>query len=247
MSLVIATVSGDLRQAMEAEVRIVSAGLRRAVDRTGKSVKERLRAQARAGGFKDGGRSLANAWRQRTYPSPGTTTFNPASEIKTNMPEATEAFDKGAVIAVKGKQWLIWPTGFNATGGRVRAGGKGGMRITPAQMTQLHKTKQTFMLRSKRNPSILLWCIRVYAATGIKRGGAKGRGRLRLFVGNGTEVATGKVKGQAGWRKELLKKGFVPMFFMSARVKLRKRFDLEGVRAIAARDLAANIVAELRT
>lgn len=253
MSLIVATVTGSLSKQMREEVKLVSAGLRRAVDRTGRTVKERLRQQARSAGFKDNGRAVGNAWRQRTYPySSNVVTFNPASEIKTNMPDAAEAFDKGAIIVVRGTKWLVWPTGFNAALGRYKAGGqdkKGKrrpMRIDPEQMSALHKTKQTFILKSKSNPGISLWCIRVFEATGLKRGGAKGKGRLKLFVGGGTEVATGKVKGQLAWRKKLLKQGFVPMFFMSKRTTLRKRLDIDAVRRQAEIDLYANIVEELR-
>lgn len=247
MSLVSVSVTGDMGAAMRDEIKVISSRLRRAVELTGRGVQATLRQQARAAGFRDGGRAVANAWRFRLYPaSPSVITLNPAAEIKTNMAEAVEAHDKGAVITVQGKKWLVWPTGFNALQGRVKSGSRGGMRISPDQMAALQKTKQTFVIKSKSNPGLSLWCIRVFAATGLKRGGAKGSGRLRLFAGGGVEVATGKVKGQQAWRKKLLKQGFVPMFFMSKRTTLRKRLDIEGVRALAARELMANVMAELR-
>jgi len=247
LSLVSIKVTGDMGAAMRDEVKVISSRLRRAVELTARGGQAVLRQQARAAGFRDSGRALANAWRMKVYPaSPSVITLNPAAEIKTNMPIAVEAFDKGVVITNKGHKWLVWPTGFNALLGRVKSGSKGGMRVTPEQMAALQKSKQTFVIKSKSNPAVSLWCIRVFAATGLKRGGRKGVGRLKLFVGNGTEVATGKVKGQQAWRKSLLKQGFIPMFFMTRRVTLRKRLDMDAVRAMVARDLAANVLAELR-
>ncbi len=241
-----ATIQGSLLDQMKAEVREVSAGLRRAVDRTGKQVQTLVRQQAKAAGFRDGGRAIANSWRLKTFPRPGTATFNPAAEVASNMPLAVETFDKGATVTVKRREWLVWPTGFNATAGRRNAGRGGGMRVTPEQM--LHASRgEAFVIRARHNPRIALWCLRVRAATGLRRGGKRGAGRLRLFVGgHNVEVATGKVKGQGKWRQSLLRQGFVPMFFMAKKVTLRKRLDLEGVRRSAAGLLATNVAQELR-
>ena len=97
MSFVRATVFGRLRDAMQAEVRAVAGGLRRAVATTGREVQTELRAQARSAGFKDGGRSIANAWRLKLYPAAGTapTTFKPAALIWSRMPTVVTAFDRG--------------------------------------------------------------------------------------------------------------------------------------------------------
>ena len=72
MSIHVNTLRPSLRAAMDAEIVAIAAGLRRAVTRTGWQVQQELRAQARAGGFKDGGRAIANAWRLRIYPAEGT-------------------------------------------------------------------------------------------------------------------------------------------------------------------------------
>jgi hypothetical protein len=53
-----AAVFGRLREAMQAEVRAMAGGLRRAVTATGRDVQSELRAQARFAGFKNGGAAL---------------------------------------------------------------------------------------------------------------------------------------------------------------------------------------------
>ena len=64
-----AAVFGRLKPAMQAEMRAVAGALRRAVVTTGGEVQSELRAQVRSAGFKDGGRSIANAWRLNLYPA----------------------------------------------------------------------------------------------------------------------------------------------------------------------------------
>jgi hypothetical protein len=72
------------------------------------------------------------------------------------------------------------------------------------------------------------------------------RTRLRLFVGASTEVGTAKGKGATARRAEILKQGFVPMFFLMRQVSLRKRLDIEAVRRRAPRLFAAQAVRELQ-
>ncbi|MGG5819647.1 hypothetical protein [Falsiroseomonas sp. HW251] len=56
MPLITAAVRGDLRAAMEAEVRDAARAMRRGVERAGHEVQAELRAQARGAGFSDRGR-----------------------------------------------------------------------------------------------------------------------------------------------------------------------------------------------
>jgi hypothetical protein len=250
---VTATIQGSLREAMKAEVREVSAGMRRAVDRTGQQVQAELRNQARGTRFRDGGKGLANAWRVATYPRAGTETFSPAAVVSSNMPEIVDAFEEGKPITVKRQQWLVWPTGYNAALGRRGAGRRGGMRVTPEDMLRAGKG-QAFIIGAKRNAGIRLWCLKVRAASGTRRLAATAkraarwsRGRLKLIVGAGNaEVATAHGKGQVQRRKELLKQGFVPMFLMAKRVLPGKRLDVEGVRRRAADLLLSNMIQELK-
>lgn len=237
MRLVRAAVFGRLREAMQQEVREVAVGLRRAVERTGRVVQGELRAQARNAGFRDGGRAIANAWRLRLYPSQTSSlTFRPAAQITSNAPKLAEAFDRGASITAKGGRYLAFPTGYNLSGGRRRS-----LRVTPAQM--MRQRGRAFVIRSKRNPAVSLWCLRVVEARGI---GPRERNRVRLFFGGTVEVLTGRRKGQLARASEVLAQGFVPMFFLIRRVSLRKRIDIAAARRLAASALAAALVTELR-
>ena len=244
MSLIRATVPGNLSKALDQELLRVSAALKRAVTTTGQQVQGELRAQARGAGFKDGGKSIANAWRLETFPKPGRgpRTLRPAAWVWSKMPEVADAFDKGATVRAKGGQYLAFPTGYNAAQGRRNASRRGGVRVTPDQMMQAGRRGEAFVLPSKANPRVKLWCLRVAGAYGVTK---RTRNRLRLFVNEATEVGTGKAKGAAQRRREILEKGFVPMFFLMRQVSLRKRLDIAGVRAKAPRWFAANAVREL--
>jgi hypothetical protein len=239
-----AAITGNLRSAMQTEVTRVAGSLRRAVATTGQQVQSELRAQARGAGFRDGGRAVANAWRLQVYPRPGvgTASFKPAALVWSRMPKVVEAFDRGATITAKGRKYLAFPTGYNAAQGRRSAGRRGGLRVTPEQMIQAGKRGEAFVLPSKSNPGLHLWCLRVAGAYGMTR---RSRNRLKLFVGTGTEVLTGRVKGLQQRRRDVLQQGFVPMFFLMRRVSLRKRLNVGQVRARAARMYAVNATAEL--
>lgn len=244
MTLLKATVTGNLTAAMDLELRRVSAALRRAVTTAGKQVQDELRTQSRAAGHRDGGRAMANSWRLKTYPSPGIgpKTLRPAALITTRMPDAVSAFDKGVTIRAKSGKYLAWPTGYNATGGRRNASRRGGLRVTPAQMMAAGKRKEAFVLPIKGRPGRALWCLRVAGTQGVTK---RTRNRIRLFVGTSTEVATGNRKGAAARRKELLQQGFVPMFFLARQVTPRKSLDIEGVRRQAPRWFAQHAIREL--
>ena len=236
-----ATVTGNPTAALDQEVRRVAAALRRAVTTTGQQVQAELRAQARAGGFKDGGKSIANSWRLKVYPAPGAgpRTFRPAAFVTSKMPEAVRAFDSGKPITVRNASVLAIPTPANAIRGSR-------MRVTPQQMKRAKG--ETFYLRSKKNPAVTLWCIKVRGASNVGRRGASGKlrpGRLRLFVGSGVGVLTGNRKGQQAFLKATLAQGFVPMFLLMRRVSLRKRLDVAAVRSRAAAMYARNAVREL--
>ena len=230
-----------ITDAMKAEARAIAAGLRRAVERTGRQVQEDLRAQVRSAGFKDGGRAMANAWRLKTFPAAGVVTFRPAALVFSKMPEAVQAFDRGEPIVARKRKYLAFPTGYNARGGRRSAGSRGGVRVTTQGM--IAAGSQAFILRAKSNRSVFLWCLRVNEARGMKR---RGRNRLRLFVGDATEVLTGHRKGQQAMAREVLDRGFVPMFVLVRQVVPRKRLDVDAVRDHAVPLLLTNVLAELK-
>lgn len=234
------TIRLTLRAAMDEEVKAIARSLRRAAERTGKQVQTELRGQARAAGFKDGGRALANAWRLETYPKPGIgeRSWRPAALIYSNAPDIAEAFDKGAEITAKGGKWLAFPTGYNAQRGR--RGQRTGLRVTPEQMRAAKG--EAFVIKSKSNPNVSLWCLRVREARGTSR---RSRNRVRLFVAGPAEVLTGHRKGQQQRAKDLRAQGFVPMFLLMRKVSLRKHLDIDAVRRQAAGLFHANAIAEL--
>jgi hypothetical protein len=238
-----AAIDGNLRTALQQEVRKVAGAMRRAVTTAAQDTQAELRAQARSGGFRDGGRSMANAWRMKVFPPPGRApdTLRPAALVYSRMPDVVAAFDKGAIVTVRRAKYLAWPTGFNAAMGRRQAGRRGGLRITPDQMAAAGKRREAFVIPTA-NPRVQLWCLRVAGATGTTK---RTRNRVRLFVGTNTEVVTGRVKGLQQRRREILKQGFVPMFFLAKQVTLRKRLDIAAVRARAAGLYARAAVAEL--
>ena len=157
MPLITAAVGGDLRAAMEAEVRDAARAMRRGVQRAGREVQAELRAQARSAGFSDRGRAVANAWRLSLYPPPAAAprTLRPAALVWTNAPKLVDAFDRGIPIVARGGRYLAFPTPYNAAGGRRGASARGGLRVTPAQMRAARR--EAFVIRSKSNPSVRLW------------------------------------------------------------------------------------------
>jgi hypothetical protein len=234
------SIRDGIRAAMDVEIRAIAGGLRRAVERTGRQVQSELRAQARSAGFKDGGRAIANAWRLDVYPRAGIgeRTWRPAALVHSNAPNIVDAFDKGAEITAKGGRWLVFPTGYNSIRGR--RGQSTGLRVAPEQMRAAKG--EAFIIRSKANPNVSLWCLRVREGRGLNR---RSRNRIRLFVAGPAEVLTGHRKGQQARVGELLKQGYAPMFLLMRRVSVRKRLDIDAVRDRAAGVLAANVRAEL--
>jgi hypothetical protein len=250
--LVRAAIRGRLSEFLREEVRATSAAMRRAVDRAGRDVQGLLRAQVRAAGFRSS-RALENAWRLKVFPAPGVVTLRPAASIQSAAPNLHDAFDRGATITVRrGGKFLAIPTGFNATGGRRNASGRGGLRVTPAQMVRQPKGQAFVAPLGRAKGGNALWCLRVAQATAIGR--RRGR-RALLFAAGSIEVATGRGGGRratGGTRarrtevvRQILERGFVPMFVLLRVVKLRKRLSIAQVERAAGGILARRIVESL--
>ena len=196
MPLITAAVRGELRAAMEAEVRDAARAMRRGVERAGREVQAELRAQARAAGFSDRGRAVANAWRLSLYPPPAAAprTLRPAALVWTNAPKLVDAFDRGIPIVARGKRYLAFPTPYNAAGGRRGASARGGLRVTPAQMQAARR--EAFVIRSKSNPSVRLAGQRGRPARRHRRiGGFRRSRRNRRRARCGAAALGGLVKG----------------------------------------------------
>lgn len=234
MTLLRATVTGNLAEAMKQEVARVSRALKRAVTTAGAQTQSDLRAQARAAGFRDGGKAISNAWRLEVYPRQNVTTFAPAATVNSRMAAVVDVFDKGATIIAKGNKYLAIPTPINRTSARRSNDGKYPVRVTPLEMSRLGGfTKRT------KNPRVLLWCLPLRTDT-------TKRGRFRVFAGQYTQVLTGNRKGQQAARREYAaQRSFVPMYFLMKQVTLRKRLSVEQVRARAPARFAAAAVQEL--
>lgn len=233
MSLLHASVTGNLRAAMDQQVRQVAGALRRAVATAGKQTQDDLRAQARGAGFRDGGRALANSWRLNVYPRPGVgaTSFRPAALVTSKMPKAVEAFDAGKPIYAKGSRFLAIPSEVNARNGR---GGRR-LRVTTEQMA---KTPGAFITKVKSRAGVFLWCLPLETRT-------TKRGRLRLFVSGDVEVFTGKIKGLQEVRRAKAAEGFVVMFLLVRKLNLRKRLNVAQVEARAPARFASAAQSEL--
>ena len=236
MTFLKATITGNLRKAMDGEVRRVAGSLKRAVTTAGSGAQSELRAQARSAGFKDGGRSIANAWRLNVYPRPGVgpNSFRPAALITNKMAEVVDIFDRGVTITVKRHKYLAIPTPINRTSAKRSNNGQ-----YPVRVTALEMFRSGGFTRKTSNPRVVLWCLPLRTETSK-------RGRVRVFAGRYTQVLTGNRKGQQAARKEYAaQRTFVPMFFLMKQVTLRKRLDIEQVRRRAPGVFAREAVKEL--
>jgi len=236
MSLLHASVTGNLRAAMDQQVRQVAAGLRRAVATAGKQTQDELRAQARAADFRDGGRALANSWRLNVYPRPGVgpSSLRPAALVTSRMADVVRIFETGAVIRAKGRRYLAIPTPINRVGNRRSNDGKFPVRVTPQEMFRAGG-----FVRPTANPAVKLWCLKLRTET-------TKRGRIRLYAGPYARVLTGNRKGAEAMRRQFAaERRFVPMFFLMRQVSLRKRLNVAQVEARAPGRFAAAAQSEL--
>jgi len=226
-----ASVTHNLRQAMPAESKRIGQAIRRAVARTAAQVQTALRAQARAGGFRDGGRAIANSWRLTVYPrDPASGSWKPAALVYSRMGTAVDAHDRGAVITARRRRVLAVPTPMNLVGGRF---GPKRLRVTPQEMFRA----RGFVVKT-RNPAVRLWVLPLQVET-------TKRGRVRLSAGRYARILTGNRKGAEGLRQQYAReRTFVPMFFLMTRAVLRRRLNVQAVRRDAAGILARQLRAE---
>jgi hypothetical protein len=226
------SIRGDIAALMQDETVETARGLRDGVDRARAALQDELRGQtARA---LPRGRAIANAWRSKMYPTnPLTVTMHPAAVVWTRAPNVITPLETGEVIRVKRGAYMVWPTAYNASGGRRNAGSRGGVKVTIAEMTAARG--QSVVLRSRKS-GLSLWCLRIRQASSTGGRTGRGKGRVRLYVGSrNVEILTGRIKASERVEKaqELLTRGLVPMFFMAKQVRPGKRLDIAGAAARA--------------
>ncbi|GGG39497.1 hypothetical protein GCM10010964_28820 [Caldovatus sediminis] len=239
-----ATILGDLRQVLAAEVRAGERAAMQAIRAETEQVKQELRQQVTSS-FGGNARGIANAWRSQVFPRSGQS-LRPAGLVWTKVPNVIDAFERGALIRARSGTYLAIPTGFNAARGR-RGRGEKGLRVTPAQMVA---SGQGF-LRPFRSGRGFVWCLplrsgshRGDAAMGSRQGEQTGRRRrIRLIAGGLAEIGTGNRKGREAWAREMLARGMVPMFLLLPQVKLAKRLDVKGAAERGLRRLPERFVA----
>jgi len=216
---VTAKIIGDLRQMLAEEVAAGARAATQAVREETETLKRELRAQVMST-FGAKGTGLANAWRSQVYPSSGVS-LHAAGLVWSKVPLVIDAFERGALIQVKGGgRFLAIATGFNATRGW-RGRGDKGLRVTPAQMVA---SGQAF-LRPFRSGAGFVWCLPLRQGEQTRTGRTR---NLRLIAGGMAEVATGHRKGRETWARGLLAQGLVPMFLLLPQVRLAKRLDVDS-------------------
>ncbi|MFN3449570.1 MAG: DUF6441 family protein [Roseococcus sp.] len=227
-----ATILGDLRRQLAAEVRAGERAAMAATRAETEQVKQELRQQVTSS-FGGNARGIAHAWRSQVFPRSGQS-LRPAGLVWTKVPNVIDAFARGALIRAKGgRKFLAIPTGFNAAQGR-RGRGEKGMRVTPAQMVA---SGQGF-LRPVRSGRGFVWCLP------LRQGEQTGRRRrTRLIAGGLAEIGTGNRKGREAWAREMLARGMVPMFLLLPQVRLARRLDVKGAAERGLRRLPGRFVA----
>ena len=223
-----ATILGDLRQVLAAEVRAGERAAMQAIRAETEQVKAELRRQV-TDALGGNARGIANAWRSQVFPRSGQS-LRPAGLVWTKVPNVIDAFERGAVIRAKGgRKFLAIPTSLNRQGGR--RGAK--PRVTPAQMVS---SGQAF-LRPFKSGRGFVWCLP------LRQGEQTGRRRrTRLIAGGLTEIGTGNRKGREAWARGMLERGMVPMFLLLPQVALRKRLDVKGAAERGLRRLPGRFV-----
>lgn len=241
----------SVKRQMEAHLREAQDAARATVEDVGKAAQDLLRGQMRSA-FGRGGDRLANAWRLRVFPRAGVRTLRPASTIMSKAPAIMDAFDRGATIKHRSGKYLAIPTGYNSRMGLKASNERRAEDGLPEARTLLRRVsvqdmiaarKQAFVIPSKKNPQVLLWCLKTRQTTGVTETGQRGRAQLR--IGN-RNLKVGTSKGQRALG-ELAKQGFVPMFYLVRQVRLRKKIDIAAVSRQASRMMISAMRAAYRS
>lgn len=231
------TVTGTFAGQRDRIERRIAARLLGAVSNTTAAAQADLRGQARAAGFRDGGRAVANTWRKEVYPKPGVgpRSWRPGALVWSKVPLIVEAFDRGAVITAKRGKFLAIPTPQNLRRKAGRGGKRSNLLFTPEQMA---KSERAFFRPLNGSRNALLWCLRLESRT-------TRRGNTQIFAGERKLFRGNSVAARAR-RRGFATVGYVAMFVLLRRVTLRKRLDLKGAATRARSRLRAEVAQGLR-
>ncbi len=206
-------VTAYLQGLLDSEPAAARRAVADAVREAGQAVRTEVKAHTKAAGL---GR-LGNAWRAKFFRNRGLDAASVVFPLGKSARAALAAYETGAIVRPRGGgRYLAIPTGFNRKGGR-RAGPP---LVTPEQMTRAGRA-MTFALDA--GGRVKLWCIRVLRAQ--RRVGSARRIRDIATAGGFHVVGSGRVRRT----KEILERGFVPLFVLVPQVTIRKRLDVRGL------------------
>jgi len=138
------SVTGDIVNAMRAEILAGEKAVTAAMRAAGSNLKSNWRAQITRARL---GQRLANTIRSKTYPAAGES-LEAAALIWSNAPQIIGAHDTGPLIRSKDGFWLAIPTPAAGTGTRGKA-------LTPGEWERRRGLRLRFVYR-RRGPSLLV-------------------------------------------------------------------------------------------
>jgi len=206
-----AEITGSVRGIVDAELRDLAQAMRRGVADAGAAVHEELRAQL-VGSLPA---TVVNGMFGVTiFPTEGTAAQNslmPAAVVAPRKPKIVMALVDPIEIVARDGRYLTFPTPYN----RNRSGS---VKVQIGDMVRARG--QTFVIASRSDPAVKLWCLRGGAAVDMNM--------LRR-----DEAA--RALGRQIFPTQ--QRNFIPMFFLLKTVRTRKRLDIELVRHDAVRIL----------
>jgi hypothetical protein len=237
MRLTLSTDPAAFARQMEAEKKRIATGLRKGVTAATNEIKETLRGQVRASGFR-GERALANAWRSDVFPRQDNGSFRPAGVVWSAAPDIHDSMNRSTPIVAKGGKFLAIPSSVN----RVTGGGRGGMRLRVTTEQMAAAGSGAFTIKRRSGPG-LLWCLPVQT-TRSRQGRVRVSGAGQRFLTGNGRFAGDRARIEAK-RQAAADRGFLVMFILVPSVTPRKVLDVEAVRRAVPGLLVKHISAAL--
>lgn len=236
MRLTLNTDPAGFARQMEAEKNRIAAGLRKGVGGATNEIKETLRGQVRAAGYR-GGNALANAWRSEVYPKRDTGSFRPAGVVWSAAPDIHDSMNRSTPIVAKGGKYLAIPSSVNRV-----TGGRGGLRLRVTTEQMAAAGSGAFTIKRRGGPG-LLWCLPVQSTRSRSGRVRVSAGGQRVLTGNG-RLPGDRARIEAK-RQAAADRGFLVMFILVPSVTPRKVLDVEAVRRAVPALLVKHISAAL--